>query len=285
LYGSAADLYSIPELKSIFENAFINEWTVDELLRQVDNTDWAKSRTNAQESYDIQKTVNPTEAAAKVDANIALVRRVLSGKGLTVGEDQVRAIAEKGTRDGWDGNQWDEYTASEAINYMAAGGGQIAVAGQPSAGVSVTPTASDLRKIAKDFGVTVSDNVLNQYVADISTNRATPDQFTEYVRQSAQTLYPSLSERLKTANFEQIVAPYKNLYSQVLEVPEENVDLTSPAMSPLFSGPDPEKPRMMTSTEWVAYLRKKPEWQNTQNAYREYSEVAATLNKIFGGTR
>jgi hypothetical protein len=299
LYGAVADLYNVPELKPLFEQAFINQWSADELIRQIDNTDWAKSRTNSQETFDIQKTINPVEAENNVTKNITVVRRILTDKGLSISEEQIKSIAEKGTRDGWNGNQWDEYSASEAISFINAGGGKpleqtvpADVTGQtgtagggPSTIVVAAPTTSELRKIAKDFGVTLSDNVLNQFVSDIATNKTTKDQFTEYARSSAQTLYSSIAERLKTSTFDQIVAPYKNIYSQVLEVPEENVDLTDPKMSALFNAGDVKSPRMMTSTEWVSHLRKKPEWQNTSNAYKEYSDLASTLNKIFGGTR
>jgi hypothetical protein len=280
IYGSLADLYNIPELKTIFEDAFVNQWTADELIRQIDNTDWAKTRTEAQERFDVLQTTNPTQAAAEVDANLTVVRRVLATKGISVTDDQARVIAEKGTRSGWSGNQWDEYSASEAIALSSAAPAQGG-ATQPVSAV----TATDLRKIAKDFGVPVSDTVLNDWVNQISTNRKTADQFGEYARSSAQTLYPSITERLKTSTFEEIVSPYKQLYAQVLETPEDNIDLTNPQYSNLFTGSDPSKPRMMTSTEWVSYLRKRPEWQNTQNAVREYSSAADTLNKIFGGMR
>jgi len=282
LYGSAADLYNIPELKGLFEQAFINKWTAADLLREIDNTEWAKSRTAAQESWDVLRTVNPVEADAAVASNMTVVRRILSGKGITATEEQIKTIAEKGSRSGWNGNQWDEYAASEAIN-MSQGGAQPAAGTQTQ--LTTTPTAAELRTIAKNFGVPVGDTTLNQWVADISSNNKTADQFNEYARASAQTLYPSIADRLQTSTFDQITAPYKQLYAQVLEVPEDNIDFTSPTLAPLFNAGDPAKPRLMNSTEWVGYLRKKPEWQNTQNAYREYADVANTLNKIFGGTR
>jgi hypothetical protein len=285
IYGSTADLYNIPELKSIFEQAFINDWDIDELLRQIDNTDWAKSRTDAQERFDVLKTTDPTQAAAQVEQYIPVVRRNLTQKNLTLSEEQIKSIAEKGARNGWNGNQWEEYTASEAVAFINAGqpqtpqpGGEVA---QPVSQVGAT----DLRKIAKQFGVKVSDQVLNGWVSDIVTNKRNQDQFTEYVRASAQTMFPSLSDRLKTNTFDEIVSPYKQMYSEVLETPEDNIDLTNPTFSNLFTAGDPNKPRMMTSTEWVTFLRKRPEWQNTQNAYSEYAQAASTLNKIFGGTR
>jgi hypothetical protein len=281
IYGSVADLYNIPELKTIFEDGFVNQWTVQELLRAIDNTEWAQSRTAAQETYDVLKTINPTEAAGRVEQNIPAVRRILAGKGLTLDEEQIKTIAEKGTRAGWSGNQWDEYVASDAISLSNSG----QVAQTPSTAPVSPITATDLRVIAKNFGVPVADGTLNQWVNDIVTNKKTADQFNEYARASAQTLYPGLSERLQTNSFEEIVSPYKRLYSDVLETPEDNIDLTDPKFSNLFSSGDPAKPRMMTSTEWVGFLRKRPEWQNTRNAYQEYSEAAQTLNNIFGGFR
>lgn len=280
LYGSVADMYNIPELRSIFEDGFINQWTSDELLRAIDNTEWAKTRTLSQERYDVLKTTNPIEAAAEVDQNIPTVRRILSGKGISLGEDQIKVIAEKGARNGWSNVEWDEYVASEAIALTTA-----ATPAQTPTRPASTVTPTNLRVIAKQFGVPIAEATLNQWSNDIATNRKTEDQFTEYARASAQTLYPGLAERLKTNTFDEITSPYKRLYAEVLETPEDNIDLTAPQFSTLFTGSDPANPRMMTSTEWVGFLRRRPEWQNTQNAYREYAQVSDTLNKIFGGTR
>lgn len=281
LYGSAADMYNIPELKPIFEDAFINQWTTEELFRAIDVTEWAQTRTASQERFDVLKTTDPTQAASEVEQNVPVVRRILAGKGITLDEGQIKTIAEKGTRSGWNANQWDEYTASEAIALTPTTAPAPATGAQPVSPVSAT----NLRTIAKQFGVPIADATLNQWVQDIATNRKTEDQFGEYARASAQTLYPGLAERLKTNTFEEITSPYKRLYSEVLETPEDNVDLTSPAYANLFTAGDPTKPRMMTSTEWVGFLRRRPEWQNTQNAYREYASAADMLNKIFGGIR
>lgn len=291
IYGSTADLYNIPELKSIFEEAFINEWTPAELVRNIDNTDWAKSRTDAQEKADVQKTVNPVEWNDKVAGNVTVVRRILAGKGLTIGDDQIKQIAEKGTRNGWSDVEWDTYSAADAVAFIgpskALTGGEKPVAATPTQPTAqpVAPTTTKLRDTAKKFGVPVSDAMLSDWVATITQGVKTEEQFTESMRASAQSLYPALNERLKTEDFDSIAAPYKRLYSDILEVPEDNVDLSSPTGAMAFTGGDPEKPRLMTSTEWVKYLRKRPEWQNTKNAYDEYASAAKVLRNIFGGVR
>lgn len=291
LYGSTADLYNIPELKSIFEQAFINKWTNDELLRAIDASDWAKARTDAQETFDVKKTVKPEEAAADISANLVVVKRILAGKGLTITDAQAQEIAEKGTRNGWSSTEWDTYTASDALTYIGAGqaatGGAAAVTapGATTPTQVVAPTTTTLRTIARQFGVGLSDATANDYVAKIAQGIKTEDQFREEMRASAKSLFPTIADRLDTSDFETVTSPYKRLMSQILEVPEDNVDLAKSEYSDLFSAGDPKSPRLMNQTEWTKFLRKRPEWQNTQNAYREYSEAANVLNRIFGGYR
>jgi hypothetical protein len=279
LYGSTANLYNIPELKTIFDDAFVNQWDSDTLIRAIDNTEWATSRTQSQETYDVQKTTDPVELQNKVDSFIPTVRRVLAGKGISLDEASIKSIAEKGTRNGWSAEQWDSDSAAEAIRLQPT----PATAGASMAPVSAV-TASSLRMLAKQFGVDPTDTTLNSWVNEISTNTKTKEQFNESMRSSAQTLYPTLGERLKTETFDAITSPYRTLYSKVLEVDEGSVDLTSPTYSNLFNAGDEKNKRMMNATEWTAFLRKRPEWQNTQNAYQEYASAASTLNKIFGGT-
>lgn len=279
IYGSTANLYNIPELKTIFDDAFVNQWDSDTLLRAIDNTEWATSRTQSQETYDVQKATDPVELQNKVDSFIPTVRRVLAAKGISLDETSIKSIAEKGTRNGWTAEEWDSSSASEAIRLQPG----PTTAGAPMAPVS-TVTASSLRMLAKQFGVDPTDTTLSSWVNEISTNTKTKEQFNESMRSSAQTLYPTLGERLKTETFDSITSPYRTLYSKVLEVDEGSVDLTSPAYSNLFNAGDEKNKRMMNATEWTSFLRKRPEWQNTQNAYQEYSSAASTLNKIFGGT-
>lgn len=283
LYGAAVDLYNIPELKTLFENAFIKDMDPADFLREVDNTEWARTRTQSQERFDVLKATNPLEANAEIDRATTTVNQVLSQKGISVTPDQVRVIAEKGIRNGWQGNQWDEYTSSEALTVATPKPATTQTQGAPQ--VAAMPTATALRQIAKQYGVKVSDTTLNGWVSDIATNRRSQEQFEEDVRVSAKTLYPSIADRLDTSTFEQITAPYKQMYADILETSEDNVDLTSPVYSNLFSVGEPGKQRMMSATEWAGFLRRRPEWQNTQNAYKEYAQAAQTLNKIFGGTR
>jgi len=279
IYGSTANLYNIPELKTIFDDAFVNQWDSDTLIRAIDNTKWATSRTQSQETYDVQKATDPVELQNKVDSIVPTVRRVLAGKGITLDEASIKSIAEKGTRNGWTAEQWDSDSAAEAIRLQPT----PATAGASMAPVSAV-TASSLRMLAKQFGVDPTDTTLNSWVNEISTNTKTKEQFNESMRSSAQTLYPTLGERLKTETFDAITSPYRTLYSKVLEVDEGSVDLTSPTYSNLFNAGDEKNKRMMNATEWTSFLRKRPEWQNTQNAYQEYASAASTLNKIFGGT-
>lgn len=279
IYGATANLYNIPELKTVFDDAFINQWDAATLLEAIDNTEWATSRTQSQETYDVERATNPVELDRKVAAFIPTVRRIFASKGITADEATIKTIADKGYRSGWSDEEWNSNAPAEAIR----------VAPTPVAGATQTTvsdvTATNLRLLAKSFGVSPTDSTLNSWVNDISTNAKTKEQFNESMRSSAQTLYPTLSERLKTETFENIVSPYKTAYAKVLEVGEDSVDLTSPQYSNLFSAGDEKNTRMMNATEWTAFLRKKPEWQNTQNAYQEYSSAASTLNKIFGGTR
>lgn len=274
IYGSVVNLYNIPEIKNLIDQGYINQWTPEEFLRQLDNTEWARSRTAAQETFDILESTDATQAQARVEPNVSLVRRVLTSKNLSMPEEEIQRVARIGTRNGWSQIEFDDNVAVEAMRAA------------PTAGVSqAAPQKTDLRTIAKQFGIRITDSDLDTWANDIVTNRRTLDQFQEQVRQSAQTLYPTIAERLQTATFEDIVAPYRAIYEQTMEMPGEDADFSSPLYSQVFNAGDQGQPRMMNSLEFTRFLRQRPEWQNTQNAYREYAGAADVLNRIFGGTR
>jgi len=273
LYGSVVELYRDPELNQLFADAFINQWSVDEFIRRFDRTKWAQDRTTAQEGFDILEASKPEEAAARVETYRAQVQSTVGGLGLSLSDEQTAQIARMAARNNWTGQQFVSGVGAEAVRLVNTGGAQTPI------------SAEEVRQVAKNYGVPVSDSVVSQWANEIASGTKTIEQWTQMQKSSAKTLYSAVADRLETETFSDITEPYRQFAASTLEVPADNLDLTQPKWARLFAaGEGGSQPsRLMNLTEWASYVRAQPEWQNTANAYREYSDMASRLENIFRG--
>lgn len=274
LYGSVVDLYSNPELKPLFEQAFINQWSVDEFLNRFDQTQWAKDRTTAQEQFDILQASKPEEAKAKLDTVRSLVNTTVGGLGLTLTDAQLGSITMLAARNGWSGQQFTSGVGAEAIRLV----------NQSGAGQAPISTES-VRQVAQEYGTPVSDGTVKQWADEIAAGTKTLEQWVQEQRRNAQNLYAPIADRLETQTFKQITDPYRQIAGATLETDPNAIDLSQSKWSRLFQSDQskPNEPKMMNITEWTRFVRSQPEWQNTANAYREYADMANQLSQMFRG--
>jgi hypothetical protein len=127
---------------------------------------------------------------------------------------------------------------------------------------------------------TAKANGINATQAQIDawTNRVKngedPNAIATEIRNIAGLGQPdSIKKMLATGNdLGTIYSPYRQAMSQLLEIPQENIDLNDPALR-MAIGPDKE----LSLYEYQNALRKDNRWQYTQNAK---TEVANTVQKV-----
>jgi hypothetical protein len=272
-YGYMGSLLDIPDIHRILYGVADGSIAPDEFDHQLMATDWAKTRNDAQQAWEILKATKPTEAQTQLTASADQIKGFAVGLGFTLDDATAKEIATSAISMGWDPTQ----TRSAVASHYQFVTGQSATAG----------IAQQLKAKAADYLLPMSDQALTQWGQQLISGTASMDNFTDYARTQAKAQYPGLGAWLDqdpTRTVKQFTDPYAQQAAQILEIPPDQVDFTNPKYQALFGKLDPKtgERSIMTGPEWSAYLKQQPDWQYTKNAHDTVSNLTATLAKTFG---
>jgi len=142
----------------------------------------------------------------------------------------------------------------------------------------------DIKKLAADNGLNLSDSAANDYAAKITAGVLDPNTAYNTIRESAANAFPALAEKIKAGiNVKTLADPYIQSMSNILEIPDTGIDLFDPKIrsAMAFTLPD-GKVGTKSIYDFEKELRQDPRWQYTNNARSQASSVATTVLKDFG---
>ena len=149
---------------------------------------------------------------------------------------------------------------------------------------SMTP--ADMKQLAHDYAVPMSEGTLKQIAEDMTPAKA--QAFEEYLKTTAQGLYPSLAPQIaagiKTAY---LLDPYRQVAKQMLGEQAEPDFMTDPKASAALSGghdPKTGRPVPMSLDEWKGHIRSNPGfgYQDTPAAQEQMQSLAQGLHQEMG---
>jgi len=152
-------------------------------------------------------------------------------------------------------------------------------------------TAADMKQLAHDYAVPMSEGTLKQIAEDMTPQKA--KAFEEYLKTTAQGLYPTLAPQIeagiKTAY---LLDPYRQVAKQMLGEDHEPNFMTDPKSSAALNGghdPKTGRPVPMSLDEWKGHLQSHPgfDYKSTPAAQEKMSSIlqglAQEMNQPQGG--
>jgi len=122
-------------------------------------------------------------------------------------------------------------------------------------------TTADLKRMAHDYAVPVSDGTLDK-IAEGGLDPAKAKAFEEYIKTTAQGLYPTLAPQIKAGiPTAYLLDPYRQVAKQTLGEDHEPDFMTDPkSAAALTGGSDPAtgRPAPMSLDQWKAHLQSHP---------------------------
>lgn len=149
-----------------------------------------------------------------------------------------------------------------------------------------TMTLADMKQMAHDYAVPMSEGTLKEISQDMTPERA--KAFEDYIKTTAQGLYPTLAPQIaagiKTAY---LLDPYRQVAKQMLgEEAEPNFVADPKASAALSGGRDPKtgRPVPMSLDEWKGHIQTHPGfgWKNTPAAHETMANVLQGLAQEMG---
>ena len=265
---------SIPELKALIGKATSEGWSPARFTAALQGTKWFRNTTESQRKYATLRATDPASFRQQINEGMYRVQNLAAQMGAAISPEWARAIADTGLRLGWSEDHLRRYMMTQTKvdkkgNYA---GGQAA------------QLQSQFRSLTEEYGVNVSEGLIQQWVRSGLVGGETPESVKAKVQNLAASKYVALADRIRGGeSVRQIADPYIQSYGKLLEVNGENINLDDPLIQRALQAKDAKgKPTTQTVYDFENTLRNDPRWAKTDNARDQMSATANSILQSFG---
>ncbi len=246
LYPSLAWMLNVPELADLILKAGIESWDDGRIMGALQGTQWWKDRNEGARSWEQLVNTDPASANQRRDDLARQIRQFAGQNGLQVTNEQAIFIAVESLAKGRTQSEWQQ----NVLDFTMGTQGQNA-----------TAPGMNLKALAAEYAVPLSDVTLKQWEQNILTGMADENTFKAYLVEQAKSLFPSLANALdRGITVRQYVSPYQEIAVQELGVNAADIDWTDPKWSTALHRIDSKTGASvsMSLSDWQREIRTNP---------------------------
>lgn len=275
-YGYAAAFFNIdPELKALITSAVSEQWTSDKFRAKLMATEWYRRWNASTRQWAELQARDPEEAKNRLANKTSVVKAKANQMGISISASRLQQIAGEAILFDYPDERLTELIAAE-WKYTSGGGTQ--------GGAATLETT--IRRAAADYGVTVNDGDVANWISGALAGRYTEDHINDFVRDMARSRYPGATQWLDQGmTLRQVAAPYVQSYATILETGTDTVDLQDAHIQRAMQGlptSDGKQPAMQTLYQFEKDLRQDPRWTKTKNAQQSMMAATSQVLRDFG---
>lgn len=274
-YGYAASFFnSDPELKKLLDSAVKEQWTAEKFQAKLMTTNWYRTKSSDTRTWIELEKRDPAEAKARLDRKVFEIRQLAQTMGFVMPQGELDNLARTSLMYGYE----DAYIR-EIVGGKIPGG---------NFGGETATMESWIRKAASDYGVTLSDSTIANWVRGSMQGKYSEDHLTDFIKDQAISKYPGIAASLqKGMTVRDIAEPYIQSYAAILEVPADEVQVQDNRIQQALQGKAAkpgETPTSQTVYDFEKTLRQDPRWLKTKNANSEMLNSASGILRDWGLT-
>ena len=278
-FPEVAPLLNKPGIAEVLLQAAQNQWSTGKLEAALADTDYWKSTTKQQRSWDAAVVMDPATAQRQFFLSAQHAQQMRQRLGVDISEETFRQIAADATRNGWDDNTLRTALVGAWQNngYKTVPGGDL--------GGSIT----QIRKMANEYGVTLSDGVIYDHASRLANGAMDEVGAEDYMRQQAISRYSrnqSLVSALQTGStVRQFADPYLQVAAKELNTTPDRMTLDDSKWSRFLEDSGTPGQQGLSLDEWRRVVRSDAQygWDKTANARDEAAALTTQLSRKFGG--
>lgn len=248
-------------------------WSLDAFKLDMNSQPWRqKYNSKAIEDMDLEARF-PQLYADQLDADVEALRDEAVQFGADIAEDELRELAKQKRRFG--------LTEAQMRNTLT----DLATAKSGNFRGATGQLQSNLREWSRRNGLSLTDNLVNDYVRRVQRGDMTEADVLQDLRRTYMAgAYPAWSDRIDAGyDIADIAAPYKERMARLLEIDDTGIDFSDPLLQKGLQGVGADgKPSVVPLYEFERQVREDPRWQYTDNAYATYTDVGTQLLQMFG---
>lgn len=291
---------SIPELAQLVKNASAQGATPDAFQAMLQASNWWRTNSNTARQYVALQASDPTTYNQELTQAQQHVRAISAQMGVPLTEAQVLSYATTDLYQGLDDDQ-----LKGTIGNSFTGSASTGATGD------VADYTQQLQSLAAAYGVPVTTTWLNSTINQAMTMGQSAQEMIAGARatliNSATMTYPTLAQQLAAGQTTHDIAqPYIAAMSNILEIPDGNIDVTDQVIQKALNNPTlvpggsgaPTKTSTGTQTnttptntpgattmplwQFQDQLRADPRWQQTDNAKASAYSMVHSLGGQWG---
>lgn len=280
-YGLFASYLNDPEWGPIIKQAATEGRDEAWLEGQLSQTDKWKTTSDTARQFDFTSTTDPATAQAQVQTQLFSIRAYARANGIVLDDNTLNQLATASARLGWSA---DEMHAMVGAHFTYTAGQAEGAAGAD---------AASFKKLAADYGVSVSDDTIGGFVTAVVQGNATTDDFTTWIRDTAKQRFPSIAKQLDAGlTTAQVFSPIGQQIGKTLGISPDTIDVSdpkwarflAPAPDPTTGQPNPNGQGTMNAWQIDQTIKSDDQYgyRYSQDAHDQGAALLDTLGKTFG---
>ena len=259
------------ELGPIITKAVREKLDPEVLLGQIQASAWGRSRTDAEQAWDILEGSNPEEAAERLADRRRGIERQATELGATLSDEQLDSLARDAIRSGLDdieitGRMVEQTTAFEA--------------GQFTASMEAVHQAANANMI------TISDAEAEQRTRRILSGETTAANMAQEFRERAKSKFPSLADLIgRNTNLTDYFSDHRQVIADMMGEDVDAVDLVGDKRWRAvlgFAAEPGSAPRPMAAHEVERFIRTTDEYYQRPAGQAELANNRLRLQSAMG---
>lgn len=274
-YGYAAAFFNADaELRALIQAATSGQWTTAKFQAKFMATRWYRAREASVRQWADLTIRDPKEAQNKINERKAEFADQFAQLGITISDAQLASLASQSLQYSWSDAQTKDVLASY-VKYEP---------GKTGGGVAAVETS--IKQLARDYGVTVSNAQMQDWISGVVGEKYTEDSLRDFITDMARSKYAGMDGYLTAGmTVRDVAAPFIQSYANLLEVDPGTVNLDDPKLAQALQGkvdPKTKMPAMQSLWEFERDVRKDSRWLNTKNARSSMADATIGVLKDMG---
>jgi len=272
-FGQYAGFLYHPEVGPTLLKAAKENYGVQKLRTELQKLEWWRTSSDATRLFDAETMSDPATQQARIEQRKNQIRELVSALGGQLADNQITELATNSLRFGMDERQVGFAVGAEIRKSSSPTDLQMGLIGR------------ELRDTVSRFGIQLADPSINDWAGKIATGEMNMQDFDNYARQQAISLFPSLQRDIERGlDVRTIADPYAQHASRVLGINSNQVDFTDPKWAIALNFQDQQGRRAMTLDEWGRYIRSNEQYgyQFTDDAHNKAYAATTTIARAFG---
>lgn len=276
-----------PAVAELIQTAIKYNWTEEQFIRNVEETAWGQSTTDAEAAFDLQITGSNAEALTDPQTGLiplkrAAIKKQAEAAGVSLTDKQLDTFARNAVRSALDEDAVNAWIAGKFV-IPEEGGGKPTKPPKPITGTAAQ-IAQQLRDMADSYGLPVT----NEYLQDKVRQGLEAEDWQSWVegqratmQQQAKLAYPTVADQFDSYTLDELMTPYLAAATQMFGTPKAQMKLNDPMWNAALKGPDG---RPMSMDDWIKTLRTDSKYGYTKTvaAKQEASDLASGIIRAFG---